>query len=68
MTRRYLFLEIEGLGPVKSTEIRSKGFIARTSLPAGGLKNVGFSSEQITHWEQTFLTSSREYGKFLIFM
>ena len=66
ITSRYLFFVDEGLGPEKSMEMRSKGLRALMRLAGGGMKNLGFNSEQMEHCEQTLLTSSKEYAKFFI--
>lgn len=65
LDKEEFFLGADGFGPVKSTEMRTKGCMARMRLIAGGIWNVGFSSKQTTHWMQTFFRS-KENGKFFI--
>ena len=60
----YAFRDVVGSGPLKSILSRSTGCVNFISVPGVGRQNCGFSSAQILHVEQVFLTSSVENGMF----
>ena len=60
----YAFRDVVGSGPLKSILSRSIGCVDFVSVPGVGRYNCGFSSAQILHVEQVFLTSSVENGMF----
>ena len=60
----YVFRDVVDSGPLKSILSRSIGCVDFISVPGVGRYNCGFSSTQILHVEQVFLTSSVENGMF----
>ena len=48
-TNRYLFSLSDCRGPLKSTLMRSIGFVAFINVCLSGLKNIGFYSLHVRH-------------------
>ena len=67
--RIYVFLDIDGTGPLKSTLSLSKGCVALIrEVGSFDLKNCGFNSQQMRQLDVTLRISSIEYGRFLLRM
>ena len=58
--RKYLFLLLDGKGPLKSIFSHSKGRVAFINLVGSGLLNLGFISAHSGQALQIFLISSVE--------